>query len=65
MGVLEKEQSVCVTVVGNSTGGKNYLLKGSNSSPGIIPSIEKRIVSLSSELKFSAKVSYIRFVNSI
>lgn len=40
-----------------------YLLKGSNPTPGIIYSIQKRLASLSAEMKITAKMSYIRFVD--
>ena len=40
-----------------------YLLKGSNSTPGIVYSIQKRLASLSAEMKITAKMSYIRYAN--
>ena len=54
-----------VIVAGSEDSGKNYLIKGNNSTPGIIPSIEKRLAVLGTELTLSSKVSYLRYSNSI
>lgn len=50
-----------IVVTGTVDGGKNYLLKGSNSMPGIVPTFQKRLVQLAGELKLSSRLSCIRY----
>ena len=50
-----------VVVAGTEESGKNYLIKGSNSTPGIIPFLEKRLATLGAELALTSKVSYLRY----
>lgn len=57
--------SFAVVVLGHEDSGTKYLMKGSNSNPGIVSSIEKRLASLSAEMKITAKMSYIRYAYSI
>ena len=60
---LMEGTSQAVFVVGSLDSGMKYLLKGSNSTPGIVYSIQKRLASLSAEMKITAKMSYIRYSN--
>ncbi|KNB44699.1 hypothetical protein JH06_1579 [Blastocystis sp. subtype 4] len=50
-----------IVVTGTVDGGKNYLLKGSNSIPGIVPTFQKRLVQLAGDLKLSSRLSYVRY----
>lgn len=50
-----------VVVAGTEDSGKKYLIKGSNSTPGIIPFLEKRLAALGAELVLTSKVSYLRY----
>lgn len=58
---LLQGKSQSILVVGGVESGIKYLMKGSNSTPGIISSIQKRLATLSAEMKISAKVSYMRY----
>lgn len=53
--------SQSIVVAGSADSGIKYLMKGSNSTPGIVSSIEKRLASLSGDMKITAKMSYIRY----
>ena len=54
-----------IVVTGTVDGGKNYLLKGSNSIPGIVPTFQKRLVQLAGDLKLSSRLSYVRYCDGL
>ena len=54
-----------VVVAGTEESGKKYLIRGSNSTPGIIPFLEKRLATLGAELALTSKVSYLRYYKRI
>ena len=54
-----------IVVTGTVDGGKNYLLKGSNSIPGIVPTLQKRLVQLAGDLKLSSRLSYVRYCDGL
>lgn len=54
-----------VVIAGTEESGKNYLMKGSNSTPGIIPFLEKRLAILGAELTLSSKISYLQYYKRI
>lgn len=58
-------KSQSVVVVGSVDSGIKYLMKGSNSTPGIVSSIQKRLAALSADMKITAKMSYIRYSNGM
>ena len=62
---LKEGVSSLIIVSGTVDGGKNYLLKGSNSMPGLIPTLQKRMVQMAGEMKMSFKVSHLRYSDSI
>lgn len=62
---LEKGRSLVIMIAGTVDGGKNYLLKGSNSIPGIIPALQKRMVQLAGESKLSSRISHLRYCDGM
>ena len=62
---LMKGISSLVIVSGTIDGGKNYLLKGSNSVPGLIPSLQRRMIQWLGTLKVLANFSHLRYANGI
>ena len=52
-------------ISGTIDGGKNYLLKGSNSNPGLVPSLQKRMVQWLGTFKVMANISHFRYSNGM